>query len=115
MSASTKIDPYCRASLSRLPRHDVEFGLQIRILVLESHLRTYLAAVTASRKLLDERHRPLPARLRRIAGCLELAEDAWAEFGREARVVAKIVDYLTGDDARVGAEIERALEGERGS
>jgi hypothetical protein len=113
MSDSTKTDPYSRQSLSRLDRRDVEFGLQLRLMIFESHVRTYLAAVASSRKLIEQRHRPLPARLRRIAGCLELAEDAWAALNREARTVGKIIDFLTGDEAGATVGVSATLEAER--
>ena len=114
-SVTGRADPYSRASLSRLTRRDVEFGLELRLLLFDVHRAravSYLAKSRAARTSREFTPGAGPA----LSGLwLALADGALDQAFAEARIVARIVDFLAGDDARVGAEIEAALAAARDS
>lgn len=109
-----KPDPYSRESLAALDRRDVECGLQIRLLVFEAHRARYLGYLARARTCRSSKGFTPGAGAALSTLWLALADTALDEALAEARTVAKIVDFLTGDEARVSGEIERMLERARG-
>jgi len=111
--ARTVTDAYSRESLSRLSRRDVEFGLELRLLLFDSH-RARAAAYMANARAARVSHRFTPGAGPALALLwVQLADTAIDRAFAEARIVARIVDFLTGDEAGRGAEIEAALSADR--